>query len=98
VAGVDRVHVGDFRRADDGGDVEIAARALRRADADRLVGEAYVGAVAIGLRVNRHRLDSQLFAGGDDANGNFAPIGDQDLLKSYGWQTAPPRTLPAARS
>src|SRR5215813_5864098 len=92
------IDVGDLRRADDRRDIQIAARALRRADADRLIGESHMRAVAIGLGVNRDGLDPEFLAGGDDANGDFAAIGDQDLLKSYGWQTEPPRTRPAARS
>ena len=42
VARVDRIDVGDLRRADDRRNIQIAARALRRTDADRLVGEADV--------------------------------------------------------
>jgi hypothetical protein len=99
VAGMDGVHVGDFGRADDGGDVQVAARALGRADADGLVGEAHVGAVTVGFRIDGHGADAQLLAGADDdADGNFAAVGDEDFLKRRGWQTEPPRTPPAARS
>ncbi len=98
VAGVDGIDVGDFGGADDGGHVQIAARALGRADADGLVGEAHVGAVAVGLGIDGDGLDSQFLAGADDANGNFAPVGDEDLLKRRGRQTEPPRTPPAGRS
>ena len=98
VAGVDGVDVGDLGGADDGRDVQVAARALGRSDADGLVGEAHVRTVAVGLGVDGDGLDSQFLAGADDANGDFAAIGDQDLLKPYGRQTEPPRTPPAARS
>ena len=46
VAGVDRVGAGDLGRADDRRDVQVAVGAARRADADVLVGEAHVQAVA----------------------------------------------------
>ena len=98
VARMDGVHVGDFRGADDGGDVQVAAGALGRADADGLVGETHVRAVTVGFRIDGDRLDSQFLAGADDANGNLAPIGDENLAKPHGWQTGPPRTPPAARS
>ena len=98
VAGMDRVDVGDLRRADDRRDIQIAARALGRSDADRLVGESHVRAVAVGLGIDGHGLDSQFLTGADDANRDFAAIGDEDFLKPYGWQTEPPRTPPAVRS
>ena len=52
VARVDGVHVGDFGGADDGGHVQVAARALGRPDADGLIGEAHVRTVAVRLRIH----------------------------------------------
>ena len=52
VAGMDGVHVGDFRRADHGRNVEVAFAQPRRADADGLVGKAHVQRVAVGFAVN----------------------------------------------
>jgi hypothetical protein len=52
-------------------------------DADVVVGEAHVERLAIGFRVHRHGLDAELAAGADDAQGNLAPIGNQDLLKQW---------------
>ena len=95
---MDGVDVGDLGGADDGGDVQVAARALGRSDADGLVGETDVGAVAVGFGIDRHGLDSQFLASADYADGNLAPVGDEDLLKPRGRQTEPPRTPPAARS
>ena len=66
VAGMDGVHVGDFRRADHRRDVEIALRQLRRADANRLVRKTHGQGVAVGLAVNGHGADTQLFTGTDD--------------------------------
>jgi hypothetical protein len=40
-----------------------------------------VQTVAIGFRVNGHRFDTQILAGADNANGDFAAIGDQDFLE-----------------
>ena len=64
---MNRVGVGDFGRADDRRNVQIAARALGRADADRFVGEARVQAVAVGFGIDRDRADAQVLAGADDA-------------------------------
>ena len=82
VAGMDGVDVGDLGGADHGGNVEVAAGALGRADADGLVGEAHVQAVAVGLRVDGDRADAQFLAGADDAQGDLAAVGDQDLLET----------------
>ena len=57
VARMDRVGVGDFGGADDRGNVQVAAGALGRPDADGLIGEAHVRAVAIGLGVDRYGLN-----------------------------------------
>ena len=37
--------------------------------------------VAVGGRVDRHRLDVELAAGADDANSDLAPVGDQDSIE-----------------
>ena len=81
VAGMDGVHVGDFRRADDRRDIEIALRQLRRTDADGFIGKAHVQRVAISFAVNGDGADAQLFAGTNDPQGNFSAIGDQDFLE-----------------
>ena len=55
VAGVDRLGVGDLRRADDRGDIEVALARRRRADAHRLVGELHVLRLASRPRSGRPR-------------------------------------------
>ena len=47
IAGMDGIDVGDLRRADDGRNIQIAAGALGRTDADGFVGETHRQAVAI---------------------------------------------------
>src|SRR5690606_31785591 len=66
VAGVDRVRVRDFCRADDLRDVEVALLARSWPDADRLIGELEVARIAIRLRVDRDRLDVELPACAED--------------------------------
>ena len=53
----------------------------RRADQHGLVGHLHVQAVAVGLGVDRHRLDAELARRLDDAAGDLAAVGDQDLLE-----------------
>ena len=81
VARVDRVGAGDFRGTDDGGDVQVARRARRRADADVFIGEPHVERVLVGLGVDGHGLDAELAARHDDAQCDLAAVGDQDLLE-----------------
>ncbi len=80
VTGMYRVDVRDFRRADYRRNVEIASRALCRSDADRFVGEAHVEAVAVGFRINRDRLNTEVLARADHAERDLAAVGDQYFL------------------
>src|SRR5207253_8391945 len=63
------------------GNVQIALRELRGPNADGLIGEAHMKGISIGFTVNRDRADAQLFAGTDDAQGDFPAIRNQDLLE-----------------
>jgi hypothetical protein len=80
VSRVDGVSAGDFRRTDDRRDVQVAVGAARRADAHVLVGEPDVQRVLVGLGVDGDGLDAQLAAGHDDSQGDFATVGDENLL------------------
>ena len=81
VAGMDRVDVGDFGGADDGGNVQITLRKLRRADADGFIGKTHVQRVAVRFAVNGDRANAEFLARADDAQGNLAAIGYQNLLE-----------------
>ena len=80
VARMDRVDIGDLRRADDPVGPQVAVRALRAADADGLVGELDVERLDVGLGIDRQGLDAQLAAGANDPKGDFAAVGDEDFL------------------
>ena len=81
VARMNRVHVRDFRRADDPVNPQVTFRSRGFADADRLVRELDVHGVRVHLGINRHRADVQFLARADDADGDFAAIGNQDFFK-----------------
>ena len=81
VAGMDGGRVGDLGRTDDRWDVQVAAGALGRADADGLIGETGVQRVAVRFRINRNRRDAEIFACANDAQRDLAAIGNQYLLK-----------------
>ena len=64
-----------------GRDVEIAVAGGRRADADALVGEPHMHGVRVGGGMDRDRGDAELLGGAQDAQGDFAPVGDEDLVE-----------------
>ena len=80
VAGMDRDRIGHFGRADDRGHVEIALRRGRRADADGFVRQQHVLEAVVGGGMRRDRLDAELAAGAQDAQGDLATIGDDEFL------------------
>ena len=81
VARMNCIHVGDLRGADDAIDLEIALRAGRRPDADGFIRELDMEAFHVGLGIDGDRLDAELFAGPNDAQGDFAAVGDEDFLE-----------------
>jgi hypothetical protein len=93
VAGVNRVGARDLGGADDRGHVEIAVGAARGADADVFVGKPHVQRVLVGLRVDGDRLDAELPARRDDAQGDLAAVGDQDFLEHQAFRMANRRSL-----
>ena len=69
---------------------EVGLGRGRRPDRDGLVGHLHVQPVAVGLRVDRHRLDAELLGRLDDPAGDLATVGDQDFLEH---ETVPPCRL-----
>ena len=81
VARVDRLGLGLARRRDDPVAAQIAFGRGPRADLDHLVGHAREGRAAVCLRAHGNRADAQPARGLDDADGDLAPVGDQDLFE-----------------
>ena len=81
VAGMHRVGAGDLAGREQRGHVEIAVLRRRRADADALVGEAHMHGVGVGGGMHRDGGDAQFLARAQDAQGDLAAIGYQDLVE-----------------
>ena len=79
VAGMNRLHVGDFRGRDDARDVQVRLRRRRFADADRLVRQLQIRRLPVGSGINDGRLDAHFAAGADDPQCDFSAVGDEDL-------------------
>ena len=78
VAGMNGVRIGDFGRADDAVNLEIALRTRGRADANGLVGKLDMEGLDVGLRVNGDAADAEFLAGPDDAQGDLAAVGNEE--------------------
>jgi hypothetical protein len=81
VAGMDGIGAGDLGGGDDAVHFQIGLLAGGRADADRLVGELDMHRIDIRLGIDGDGFHIELAAGADDAEGDFAAIGDQDALE-----------------
>ena len=81
VAGMDGIHIGDFRRADDAVDAQVTFVAGGFADADGFVGQLDVHGICVRLRIDGHGADIQFLAGADDADGNFSAVGYQNFFE-----------------
>jgi hypothetical protein len=80
IARMDRAGVGDLGCGDDGRDVEVTQRTGPRADADGLVGHADMLEVAVGGRMHGHGPNAHRMTGAQDAQGDFAAVGDEDFV------------------
>ena len=78
VAWMNGFGLGLDRRFEHGLLVEIAFRRIGGTDAIGEVGELDVQGVLVGIGIDGDRLDAKLLAGADDADGDFAAIGDEN--------------------
>ena len=75
---------------DDLVDDQIALRRRRRADQHRLVGHLDMERVAVGVGIDGDGRDAHAPGGLDDAAGDLAAIGNQDLLEHRATQSREP--------
>ncbi len=69
----------------------LVLSSVGRADAHRLVGEADVRQLAVGVRVDGDRLQAQRVAGADHAGGDLRPVGDEDAAQAHHMRKTPKR-------
>ncbi len=84
VAGVDGLRVGHFRRADDGGHMQVTLAGRRRADAHGLVRQLHILGFGVGFGMHGDGLDAHFAAGALDAQRDLAAIGNENLFKHDG--------------
>ena len=106
VAGVNGIRAAGAGGGEDFFDVQIGVGRALAVQRGGLVGQAGVQRVDIGVSVEGDALHAVVGAGADDANGDFAAIGNQDFfhgwISSKGWwarkRTRAPAGSWAARS
>src|SRR5690606_37959599 len=76
VAGMNGIGPAGAGSGDDRRDVEIAFRRRRRSQPPGDVGQAHMQGTRIGIGVDGYRAQAEAAAGGDDAAGDLAPVGD----------------------
>ncbi len=81
VARMDAVGAGRLRRCDDLVDAQVAVACGPGTDLHGLVGHGGERRTSVGLGDDGNRLHPEAAGGLDDANGDFAAIGDQDFLQ-----------------
>ena len=75
---MDGVSAGSLRRGDNRRDVEVALAGGRRPDAVRFVGIAHVERRPVGIGIDGRCAQAAFAARPQDADGDFASVGDQD--------------------
>ena len=80
VAGVDRVGAGLLGGVEDLVDDQVGVAGRRAAEGERLVGDAHVQRVAVGLGVDGDAGQAGVLAGACHAHRDLTAVGDQDLL------------------
>jgi len=78
---VDGLRAGEQRGGEDTILTEVAVLRRGRTDADALVGEGDMQAVAVGLGVDGDGGNAHLLAGADDADGDLAAVRNQNFRK-----------------
>ncbi len=96
VARMHRLGAGLLAGGDDLVDQQVGLRGRRRADGDRLVGHLDVQGVLVGLRIDRDRFHAHLARGLDDAAGDLAAVGDENLAEHWRPGSESPEASPLA--
>ncbi|MNM30557.1 hypothetical protein D3C81_411190 [compost metagenome] len=81
VAGMDGLRAGAACSIEDGITAQVALARGGGADVDGLVGQAHMACIAVRIGIHRHGGDAEATAGGDDAAGDLAAVGDQDFAE-----------------
>ena len=77
------IGAGGARRGEDGCNVQVTLGRRRGADVQRLVGLHHVQCAGVGIAVHRHGAVAQAVRRANDAAGDLATVGDEDLAETH---------------
>src|ERR1700677_1991769 len=83
IAGMNGIHIRDFRGADHLRNVQVTLAAARRPDANCFVGKANVQGIAISFGIDGDGLDAEFPASRQNTKGDFAAIGDSKFSEHW---------------
>jgi hypothetical protein len=81
VSGMNGVDIADFCGTNDPINLQIAFRARRPPDTDRLICQLDVKRIDVSLGINGNRWNFQFFAGSNDPQRDLAAVGNQNFIK-----------------
>ena len=84
VAGVHRLRTGAQARLDDLVGDQIGFTRRSRAEQHRLVGQADMAGVGVGVRIDSDGAHAHAAGGLDDAAGDFSAVGNKNFVKHWG--------------
>ncbi len=73
---MDRIHIGNFGSAYNGGNVQITLGGRRVADTNRFIRQMHMRRIGVRNGINRHRPHAHLAAGTNDTKRYFAAVSD----------------------
>ena len=76
---MDRLSTRALGGVEDGFRPQVAVAGRGRADVDGFVGHLDMQRLGVGVGIDRDRADAEPAGGADDAAGDLAAVGDQDL-------------------
>ena len=78
---MNRIGIGDFHGADDSGNIQVTLAGGVGSDADCFVGQQHMFQVDVGLGVGGHGFNAEFLASAQNAQCNFAPIGNKHFFQ-----------------
>jgi hypothetical protein len=80
---MNRVHVGNFGRADHLRNIQVTVTAAGRANAYGFIGESHMQSVAVSFRIDGYCRDAEFPARAQNTKSDFAPIGYQNFSEHF---------------
>src|ERR1700751_157369 len=87
---MNRVHVGNFGRADHLRNIQVTVAAAGGANAYGLIGESHMQSVTVSFRIDGYRRDPEFPARAQNTKSDFAAIGYENFSEHFTWRANAP--------